>query len=95
MAVDSYSRAHPRQGEPQSWQALLKLLHTYKMDTTLHGFRSALETWCIEQTATPWAVSEAALAHVVGHSVEAACVRSDFLDQRRQFMQHWADFVAL
>ncbi|WP_419923394.1 tyrosine-type recombinase/integrase [Candidatus Poriferisodalis sp.] len=83
-----------RHGEPLSWQALLKLLRTYEMDTTVHGFRSAFKTWCIEQTATPWAVGEAALAHVVGNSVEAAYVRSDLFDQRPQLMQDWADFVA-
>ncbi|WP_419553371.1 tyrosine-type recombinase/integrase [Candidatus Poriferisodalis sp.] len=82
-----------RRGEPLSWQALLKLLRTYELDTTVHGFRSAFKTWCIEQTATPWAVGEAALAHVVGNSVEAAYVRSDLLDQRRQLMQDWAEFV--
>ncbi|WP_423922007.1 hypothetical protein [Candidatus Poriferisodalis sp.] len=42
-----------RHGEPLSWQALLKLLRTYELDTTVHGFRSAFKTWCIEQTATP------------------------------------------
>ncbi|WP_419552861.1 tyrosine-type recombinase/integrase [Candidatus Poriferisodalis sp.] len=83
-----------RQGVPLSWQALLKLLSAHGMDTTVHGFRSAFKTWCIEQTATPWAVGEAALAHVVGNSVEAAYVRSDLFDQRRQLMQDWADYVA-
>ncbi len=83
-----------RRGEPLSWQALLKLLRTYEMETTVHGFRSAFKTWCIEQSATPWAVGEAALAHVVGNSVEAAYVRSDLFDQRRQLMQNWADYVA-
>lgn len=83
-----------RRGEPLSWQALLKLLRTHDMDTTVHGFRSAFKTWCIEETATPWAVGEAALAHVVGNSVEAAYVRSDLFDQRRQLMQDWADFAA-
>ena len=83
-----------RRGEPLSWQALLKLLRTYDMDTTVHGFRSAFKTWCIEEAATPWAVGEAALAHVVGNSVEAAYVRSDLFEQRRQLMQDWASFVA-
>ena len=83
-----------RPGDALSWQALLKLLRTYEMDTTVHGFRSAFKTWCIEQTATPWAVGEAALAHVVGNSVEAAYVRSDLFDQRHQLMQDWADYAA-
>ena len=37
-----------RQGEPLSWQALLKLLRTYDLDSTVHGFRSAFKTWCID-----------------------------------------------
>lgn len=82
-----------RRGEALSWQALLKLLRTYKLDTTVHGFRSAFKTWCIEQTSTPWAVGEAALAHVVGNGVEAAYVRTDFFDQRRQLMQDWAGYL--
>lgn len=82
-----------RRGRPLSSQSLLNLLHVHATDTTVHGFRSAFKTWCIEQTATPWAVGEAALAHVVGNSVEAAYVRSDLFDQRRQLMQDWADFV--
>ena len=95
--IDGSSLVFPsplRRGEPLSWQALLKLLRTYQVDMTVHGFRSAFKTWCIEQTATPWAVGEAALAHVVGNSVEAAYVRSDLFDQRRQPMQDWANYVA-
>ena len=94
---DGSGRVFPsplRRGEPLSWQALLKLLRTYELDTTVHGFRSAFKTWCIEQTATPWAVGEAALAHVVGNSVEAAYVRTDLFDQRRHLMQDWANYVA-
>ena len=37
---------------------------------------------------------EAALAHVVGNSVEAAYVRTDLFDQRRHLMQDWANYVA-
>ena len=28
---------------------------------TVHGFRSSFKNWALEQTDTPWAVSEAAL----------------------------------
>ena len=83
-----------RQGDPPSWQALLKLLRTHDMDTTANGFRSAFKTWCIEETATPWAVGEAALAHVVGNSVVAAYVRSGLFDQRHQLPQEWTEIVA-
>ena len=59
----------------------------------MHGFRSSFKTWTIEATTTPWAVGEAALAHVVGNSTEAAYVRGDLFEQRRKLMAAWADFV--
>ena len=81
-------------GYPLSWQTLLKLLRTNELDCTVHGFRSSFKTWTIEATSTPWAVGEAALAHVVGNSTEAAYVRGDLFDQRRKLMAAWADFAA-
>ena len=80
-------------GHPLSWQTLLKLLRTNELDCTVHGFRSSFKTWTIEATTTPWAVGEAALAHVVGNSTEAAYVRGDLFEQRRKLMAAWADFV--
>ena len=60
---------------------------------TVHGFRTSFKTWCMEQTETPWAVGEAALAHTIGNSVEAAYARTDLFDKRRGLMQQWADYV--
>ena len=48
----------------------------------------------MEQTDTPWAVGEAALAHQLGGSVEQAYARSDLFDLRRALMQQWADCLA-
>ncbi|WP_419933341.1 tyrosine-type recombinase/integrase [Candidatus Poriferisodalis sp.] len=81
-------------GNPLSWQTLLKLLRTNGLDCTVHGFRSSFKTWAIEATTTPWAVGEAALAHVVGNTTEAAYVRGDLFEQRRELMAAWADYVA-
>ena len=81
-------------GQPLSWQTLLKMLRTNGIDCTVHGFRSSFKTWAIEATTVPWAVGEAALAHVLGNSTEAAYVRSDLFEQRRELMAAWADFVA-
>lgn len=80
-------------GHPLSWQTLLKLLRTNELDCTVHGFRSSFKTWTVEATTTPWAVGEAALAHVVGNSTEAAYVRGDLFEQRRKLMAAWADYV--
>lgn len=79
---------------PLSWQTLLKLLRTNGIDCTVHGFRSSFKTWAIEATSAPWTVSEAALAHVIGNSTEAAYVRGDLFTQRRELMAAWGDFVA-
>ena len=61
---------------------------------TVHGIRSTFRDWVAEQTATPWAVAEIALAHKVGSAVEQAYHRTDLLDQRRKLMDDWAEFLA-
>ena len=60
---------------------------------TVHGFRTSFKTWCMETTDTPWAVGEAALAHTLGNSTEAAYARSNLLEKRRTLMQQWAYYV--
>lgn len=56
-----------------------------------HGFRSSFRTWCAEATEVPREVAETALAHVVGGSVERAYRRTDYLEQRRELMEGWAE----
>ena len=60
---------------------------------TVHGFRTSFKTWTMEQTDTPWAVGEAALAHQLGGSVEQAYARSDLFVRRQTLMQQWADYL--
>ena len=60
---------------------------------TVHGFRSSFKNWTLEQTDTPWAVSEAALAHTLGNSTEQAYARSDLFERRRSLMQQWANYL--
>ena len=75
---------------PMTFTALLRRLG---IPAVPHGFRSSFRDWVIEQTSTPWAVAEAALAHNVGNSTEAAYMRSDLFDQRRALMGRWAEYV--
>ena len=84
-----------KEGRPLSDMTLTKILRTNGLAdrATAHGFRTSFKTWCMEQTDTPWAVGEAALAHVVGNSVEAAYARTDLFERRRALMQQWADYV--
>ena len=81
---------------PISDMTLTKLLRTTGLAerATVHGFRSSFKDWCMEQTDTPWAVGEAALAHTLGNATEKAYARSDLFDRRRMLMEAWADYVA-
>ena len=82
-------------GAPMSDMTLTKILRAVGLAdrATIHGFRSSFKDWTLEQTDTPWAVSEAALAHVLGNGTEQAYARSDLFDRRRTLMQQWADFL--
>ncbi len=84
-----------KKGEPLSNMSLMKVLRSVGLAerTTVHGFRSSFKTWTLEQTDTPWAVSEAALAHILGNSTEQAYARSDLFERRHALMQQWADYL--
>lgn len=73
--------------------SLLMLLRRMgRNDVTTHGFRSTFRVWVEEQTDTPRAVVEMALAHAVGSAVEAAYLRSDLFERRRLLMAKWANY---
>ena len=82
-------------GSPMSDMTLTKVLRSTGLAerATVHGFRSSFKNWALEQTDTPWTVSEAALAHVLGNSTEQAYARSDLFERRRALMQQWADYL--
>ena len=85
----------PRSGRPLSDSTHSTLLRDLGVPAVPHGFRSSFKDWCIEQTDTPWAMGEAALAHTLGSSTEVAYARSDLFDRRRGLMDQWADFLGL
>ena len=78
---------------PISIVALQRLRERLGMSETTHGLRSSFRVWCAECTNYPAEIAEQCLAHVTGSAVEQAYQRSDLLDQRRQLMQRWADYV--
>ena len=82
-------------GRPLSDMTLTKILRSVGLAdrATVHGFRTSFKTWAMEQTDTPWAVGEAALAHALGNSTEQAYARSDLFERRRTLMQQWADYL--
>ena len=53
--------------------------------------RSSSRDDAAEQTHTPHAVMEAALAHAVRNKVEAAFARSDLFEKRRALMEAWSN----
>ena len=84
-----------REGQPLSDMSLTQVLRKTGLAerATVHGFRSAFRDWAAENTNSPHAVMELALAHAVGSSVEQAYARSDLLSKRRALMARWADFL--
>ncbi|WP_375643675.1 MULTISPECIES: tyrosine-type recombinase/integrase [unclassified Bartonella] len=58
-----------------------------------HGFRSSLRDWLAETTDAPYEVAETILGHTVGGKVERAYRRTDYLEQRRVYMDKWAAYV--
>ena len=83
-------------GSSMSDMTLTKVLRSTGLAqrATVHGFRSSFKNWTMEQTDTPWAVSEAALAHMLGNSTEQAYARSNLFERRRVLMQQWADYLS-
>jgi integrase len=62
-------------------------------DMTAHGFRAMARTLADEQLGVPAEVIEAQLAHSVADTLGRAYNRTQFLAQRRELMQRWADYL--
>ena len=80
-------------GRTLSDSTLSKLLREIGVGAVPHGFRSSFRDWAAECSNTPREVCELALAHVNSDRVEAAYLRSDLFQRRRDLMQAWADYV--
>ena len=81
-----------RFGKPLSDGTLMALLKRLEVPSTVHGLRSSFRDWC-EETGVRRSVAEAALAHAVPDTTEAAYRRTDLLDARIPVMDAWASFV--
>ncbi len=80
-------------GKQISDMTMTKVLRKAGVAVTTHGFRSSFRDWAAEQTRFPPEWSEAALAHTLPNKVEAAYRRTKFLDQRRELMKAWGDYL--
>jgi integrase len=61
--------------------------------TTVHGFRAVFKSWANEVVDVPDFVSEMALAHSVGDSIQKAYRRSDLWSKRLRLMLEWSKFL--
>ncbi|WP_128000184.1 tyrosine-type recombinase/integrase [Piscinibacter defluvii] len=62
-------------------------------DMTAHGFRAMARTMAAERLGVAPEVIEAQLAHEVADSLGRAYNRTQYLEQRRELMQKWADYL--
>lgn len=86
----SKTRLKPMPMSQETLNVMLKR-NGYKGVMTSHGTRSIISTYLNEQGCDPDAV-EAVLAHRVRGNVRRVYNRSDYLEQRKPMMQHWADY---
>lgn len=73
--------------------AMVAVCRRIGADCVPHGFRSTFRDWCAERTNASREVAEAALAHAVTNSVEAAYRRGDLFEKRRLLMEQWSLFL--
>ena len=64
----------------------------YKGRVTPHGFRSLSSSVLNEQGFNPDAI-ERQLAHIENNKIRAAYNRADYLNERKEFMQWYSDFL--
>ena len=83
----------PHGGGVLSDMVFTQLLRRLELDFVPHGLRSSFRDWAAEQTSTPHAVVERALAHTVSNATEAAYFRSDLFELRRELMDGWSTFL--
>jgi len=82
---------------PISNMGMLTLLKRMKMNdvTTVHGLcRASFSTWANETAAARPDVIEACLAHQEGDKVRAAYNRGQFMQERRELLEAWAEFLS-
>lgn len=84
-----------RRGHPLSENTFLFALYRlgYRGRMTAHGFRSLASTVLNERSGFERDVIERQLAHRETDAVRAAYNRAQYLDQRRDLMQWWADWL--
>ncbi len=78
---------------PLAHRCMAQYMKRIGLEACPHGFRSSLRNWLAETTDAPYEVAETILSHTVGGKVERAYRRTDYLEQRRVYMDKWAAYV--
>ena len=80
--------------KPMSENTMIQALHSmgYKGEATVHGFRAMITTIFQEEQKSD-VVRERLLSHKEKNKVRAAYNRYDYLDERREALQWWADYL--
>ena len=81
-------------GKVLSDNTLSKMLRELKIEAVPHGFRSSFRNFCAERNVDR-EIAEQALAHTISNATEAAYLRSDILDLRRELMDTWGEYLNL
>lgn len=84
-----------RRSKPISSNTILSALDSlgYKYKMTGHGFRALAMTTIKENMTYRHEVIDRQLAHAHKNKIEAAYDRAQFLKERAQMMQDWADYI--
>ncbi len=73
--------------------AALRAMGFAAEEVTMHGFRATARTMLHERLGFSPDVIEAQLAHSVRDNLGRAYNRTEFIEQRREMLQRWADYL--
>ncbi len=81
------------ENKPMSDNAMSKALRDmgYRGKATPHGFRASFSSTAYESSLFASEVIEKALAHEEKNKIKGAYNRSEYIEQRRELLQWWAD----
>jgi integrase len=85
--------SHDRPMSENTVNTALRRMGYSRDEMTAHGFRSMARTILVERTRVAPEVIEAQLAHGKSGPLGAAYDRAEFMQQRREMMKVWADYL--
>jgi len=86
------ARSRKRPLSDNAIRTALRTMGFTNQQMTVHGFRATASTMLNEMGFNPDAI-EAQLAHKDSNEIRAAYNRAQYLDERREMLQKWADYL--